>query len=195
MVDLEKRPEIRCSQIKNKLKALSLFDEPVRDQVLKKISKKTLAIIEESKGDQWIPLELNIEISECAFAVMGKTGMYDWCAKAFLLSIGSPLVGSIFRSALNIFRVSPGALLKRPSQIWAQIYRNCGELSTFKDGLYSLKIVIQDLPPMLVGSRAYLIGIAGSFYAVVAFAGYKGYSELEQLSKTTASFIVSWEPK
>ncbi len=92
----KQRPEIRCRQIKSKLKALELLDDRVRENILGRIDKNTLQAINDAKEDQWVPIENNVEICECVSAEIGEEGNFKWSTKATAISINSMVVGPFF---------------------------------------------------------------------------------------------------
>jgi len=60
----DKAPLIRGSQIKTNVKSLDLLGEEAQEEVFKRITRRTLKLIEEASKVSWLPLELDIELKD-----------------------------------------------------------------------------------------------------------------------------------
>lgn len=169
MDDKGKRPEIRCRQIRNKIKALETFDQDVRQRILGRFSKVMQEEIRNSKDDQWLPIEYNIELTNCVAAEADEEGVFSWSEKAVSHSVKSSVVGPFFISALNMFKFKPSIVLKMAPQQWKSIYHNCGELSYVDRGPGKVELRLKNLPLAMVKSRPYLVGITAFIQALGGF--------------------------
>jgi hypothetical protein len=191
----DKPPQIRCRQLKDELKELKSLDAGLRNRVLKRFSQATLKAIEDTKENEWVPVKFDIELMECIDAEIGEKGLFDFCCNVFTHSTDSSMIGHFFLSALSLLKVHPSAVLRFGPLIWNSFCRNCGELSAAEKGPGLLQLALRDLPPMVVQSRPFLIGTAGSLQALLNYSTVKGQVVLEQHSRITNSalFSVSWE--
>jgi hypothetical protein len=167
--DKNKRPEVRCGQIRSKLKSLDLLGPEVKKLVLERFSKATMQTIQKAKDDQWVPVEYNIELTEAVAAEAAEEGVFEWSRKAVTYSIKSSVVGPFFLAALNMFKFKPSSVLKLAPQLWKSIYRNCGEVSNVEISPGCTNLIIKGLPLVMLKSRPYLIGIAAFIQALGEF--------------------------
>jgi hypothetical protein len=179
----ENRPEIRCSHLKGKFKALELLDPAARDGVLKRFPKDIFKIIQETDDDQWVPVDYNVELCNCLIAEIGEQGLYDWNLKAFNYSIQSSIWGKSLKTALNLFRIKTSTFVHLGPFIWKSMYRNCGELS----------VIIK--PPIIYESRPYLIGTGTGFVCLFALANIKAQVSLQPSKNAEDVFyLISFDP-
>lgn len=193
----EKRPEIRCKQMKSKLQALDLFGPAVRDRILQRFSKDTIAAIFRAKDEDWVPIEFNIDLCECIKSEVGEQGIYEWGVKTFNNSINSSMIAPFIRVALNLFKTGPGTILLLGPSMWKSIYRNCGEISINRKKPGCIEIVFSNLPPVMARSRICMVGMAAFLQGIVPFTGVKGNVLLEQLSEENrqALIVANWDAK
>ncbi len=84
MESSDRQPQIRCRQMKSKLRALESFGPAVRDRILQRFSKTTIQAIFDTKDENWVPIEFNIELCECVKAEVGEQGVYNWGLKPLI---------------------------------------------------------------------------------------------------------------
>jgi hypothetical protein len=166
--DKNKPPEIRCKQIRSKIKALDILDAEVKRKVLERFPKDISDVVKKAKDDQWLPVEYNIQLTECVAAEIGEEGVFDWSCKAVTYSIKSSVVGPFFIASLNMFKFKPSSVLKVAPQLWKSIYRNCGEFSSNQISESCIHYMIKGLPLVMLKSQPYLIGIAAFIQALGA---------------------------
>lgn len=166
MDDKDKRPEIRCRQVRSKIKSVELLDPEVKKRVLERFSQATMQAIQKAKDDYWLPVEYNIELTECIAAEIGEEGAFEWSRKAVSYSIKSSVVGPFFIASLNMFKFKPSSVLKVATQLWKSIYRNCGEFTSSQKSPNCIHYILKGLPPVMLKSRPYMIGIAAFIQAL-----------------------------
>lgn len=163
--------------------------------MLERFSKDTLKIIQESKEDQWLPVEYDIELTNLVGEEIGEEGLMAWNRKSFEQSLESSMVGPFFRAALNLFKIKPNSVLKLCPYLWKSICRNNGKLSVINKGHNCVHIVIEDIPLVMIQSRAYFLGLAASIQSILSYTKVIGKVELKDQSKETqrAVILVTWD--
>jgi hypothetical protein len=193
MGDLDNRPEARCIEVKNKIKALDLLGPEIKDRILKRLSEPTYKSILRTEDDKWIPVEMFIELLNCIAAEIGEQGIYDWNLKAFEYSIKSSVLGTYMRTAVNLFGIQPKSLSKLVPYIWKHFYRNCGELSVEEKGENQIVFVATGLPPAILGCRAHLLCTGAAFVFLFSLNNITAQLEIEQPKDArNVLFIISW---
>lgn len=186
-----KSPQIRCRRILDDLNGLDLLDDAVKNRVLERYPEDKLKIIRETNEDKWLPVEYDVELIECLAAEIGDKEVFEWDCRAFAQSIDSTMLGPFFRSALNVFRVTPNTTFKLVPYLWNSIFHNCGHMSVVNKGPGSAQIVLDSMPPIIAGSRPYLLAIAGSTQCLLSFTKSDGQAVLEPKSKETQRAVIS----
>jgi hypothetical protein len=187
----EKRPEFRKDLILNGLKALETLDPAVRMRILKRFPQDTLVNIYQSKDSEWLPLEYDIQLSDCMMAEVSEEEYFKFCVNTTKLSIESSLLGPFARSLLHLFQISPKSILKIAPRIWNRCYRNCGTVSVSEKTVGCIEILLSDLPSIFVESKHYLIAIVAFIYTLGQFAGAENSKVVvERQSKATRSAVI-----
>jgi hypothetical protein len=195
--DSEKRPEIRCRVVLNRLKALEIFEPSIQKKILSRLSAETDAAIHSAGEDDWIPIEYNIELSDCVAAETGEKGIFDLGVKGFELSIKASFIAPFIRAALALLKTKPNLLLRLAPQFYNSIHRNCGELSVVQKTPGHVDVHLEDMPLVLVTRRNFLVAVAAFIQAFSPYSGVKGSAVLEQISEKTRSAVIAvkWETK
>ncbi len=184
------RSEIRCRQVQSKLKALELLDDGVKEKILGRIDKNTLQAINNTKEDQWVPIENNVEICECVSAEIGDEGNFNWSTKATAISIKSMVVNPFFLSALNMLKIRRKTMIELAPQLWQSVFRNCGDMLSADIDSDSIRLVLKDLPSAMVGSRPCLVSTAAFIQGLMDFSGAKYSVALKEYSEKDRSAII-----
>jgi hypothetical protein len=203
MSDYERNPEIQCGNIQNKLRALEVFSPDIRNRILERFPKTTLQIVNKAKSNQWVPVHYSVELSDCVAASMTEhpesireEKIFNWSLKAATYSIESSLVAPFMRAALNLLMIKSTIVLKMCPQLWETIHRNCGKLIASEKKPGYLEIRLKDMPPVMVKSRPYLIGVTAFIKSMLNFGRARGNVVLEEISEDTNSAVlfVTWDP-
>jgi hypothetical protein len=193
MGDLEKIPEIRCTDVKSKIKGLDLLGPEIKERILKRLSEPTYKSVLRTEEEKWVPVEMMVELIKCVAAEIGEQGIYEWNQKAFNYTIDSSVLGTYMRTASNLFNIQPASVAKLGPFIWKHLYRNCGEMSVEEKGENKIAFVLTDLPPIILSCRAYLLAIGAAFVCLFTFGNYTSQLEIEQPKDTrNVHFIISW---
>jgi hypothetical protein len=191
----KKRPEIRCRVIRNRLKALELFDSATKRKILDRISKTTLLFTQCVEEDQWVPIEYNVELSEQVAAETGEKGIFDLGLRGFNLSIDSSFIAPFIRAALSLAKVRPNLLVRLAPQFWNSIHRNCGQVSVVEKAPRLVHVLLRDLPKAMIRSRNHMMSVVAFIQAFSPYTEIKGSAALEEMSEINQSAVISicWE--
>jgi hypothetical protein len=192
---IEKEPQMRCRQIRNRIQFIkTVFGEEVQKRIQSRISKTTLQAIEQAEEDQWLPVKLNVEVSDCMAAEIGEEGVYKLSLESFNKALESSTIVQLFRSTMHLLRIKSATVNKLVPVFWRAIYRDCGEMSIVENGPNRISILLIDLPSFIAGNRNYLMAIAGGIHSVMLFGGVTPTVVIEKNLEETkeVSFAVSW---
>jgi hypothetical protein len=191
----EKKPEIRCGIIQQGIKALDSLKPLIKKRIMDRYPKDILQVIRETKENDWLPLEFDLQFAEFLLDELSKEEFYNFCLDSNKASIKTSVMGPIIRSALNLFRISPSTILKWIPIIFNNCYRNCGDVSVIKTGKNSLEVSFNDLPPEFVGNKDYLIAMTAFIKALDVFIeiGFAVVLKEQSITNRRAVIEVSWE--
>lgn len=184
---------MRASVIQGNLSDLRRLPDGLESQVRAAISKGVIDDVESATRIAWLPLEHDLEISDAVERVAGTVRRREWARTSMLLSMRGPLLEPMWRAALRVFGVSPGALFRVVPTGWAAVYRDVGRV-THEPGTDTAYITVSELPDVLVHNEAYLHGICGTFQALLDASRVPGTVEMESFDKrrSTVKYKANW---
>lgn len=181
-------PQMRASYMISNLKALERLG-PKDERAVRATVPDVVREIEESVSIAWLPLELDVRMTEAVEQVCGGVRLRRWCAEAMVDSMSGPLLRPML-SAVQRMGITPHTALRRTPYGWKLIYRNCGALDYNQLDARSASIVLRAAPPQMTG-ETYLNAIAGTFEGVIEVAGC-AYSATE-ISKRGGNVVFECE--
>src|SRR5690606_10752912 len=93
----------------------------------------------------WLPIELDVELTDAVERVAGRARMREWSRNAIVRSTEGPLLRPML-SALTRMGMTPHSAFKRVPYGWSLIYRGCGDLSYEAVGPKEVLIIQRDAP-------------------------------------------------
>lgn len=188
-------PEMRASHVQQNVKSLSLLGEPARSEVLARVRPETLQTIEQAHRLGWLPLEVDVEITE-AVDTLGRGKNRDWSRSALLASVDGPLVRPFVERALNVFGTAASAYLRLLPRGYPLIYRGAGLLRAVEQGPTAIDLVLDDAPAIVVASRAYQDGYAGAFEAAYVLGKVDGTIDITaDAAASRVTFACRWSER
>ncbi len=157
--------EIRASQMKANLVSLSGLGPEVERDVRAALASSIVSCVEEATRVAWMPIELDIELTETVARCAGTQALCDWSKDSMKKSLESPFLKPVLDAAVAIFGLRPAGLLKFFPRGWGQVYRNCGELSFSTDNRSWVELHHIGAPAEVARSTTYQRGVAASFSA------------------------------
>jgi hypothetical protein len=184
-------PAVRAAHLKDDLKALSILGPEVEAGVRARLTPALLAQLTESTNTSWIPIAINVEMTEAVHALAGAVGSRAWARESFLASLKG-FFKPLLQAITTIFDPSPATISRHAPRAWNATYRDCGDLIIENLAPDQLRVSLSGFPkPLLqVGFRA---ALAGTFEATYVFCDIDGTVELEpDVPGKDPSYLVAW---
>jgi len=187
-------PRILATFVQSSLEEMVKLDAEVGDRVRVSLKPDVLEAIETASPISWLPVELDVELTECFFQVAGAERARRAFREALARSIERPLLRPLVDGALGLFGRNPTKILRWVPKAWSLIYRDCGEMRCTHAGEGSARLELGLLPPPIVHSSCYLTGTAATVSAFFDWLDIEGQVRLEGPCATTqtAVFHLSW---
>jgi hypothetical protein len=191
---MDKSPRILAGFVQGSLEAIDKIDAELGRRVREQLKPETLDFIESRSPVGWVPLEMDVELTECFYRVAGaqrarqalRANLRESCDKAVLKPM---LVG-----ALGIFGRSPAKILRWAPRVWGQLIRNGGKMDFIRADEGSVRLALRDLPPEISSSQIYLDGVCANISGFFDVIRVTGEVRLEGPDPATgcATFDISW---
>jgi hypothetical protein len=166
-----------------------------RDGVRARLAPETLATLASSSRLTWLPIEVDVELTRAIYAELGAGRARELFRSSLSTALEAPILRSLVQGALKIFGATPERFYGWAPKVYAQLYRDAGEMRFERDEPGSARLELSGLPPTVAASRDYLDGMCGAFAAGFDVIGVKGEVTLERLdmSAGSACFRLRWE--
>ncbi len=165
-------PLMRVSHMQSNVEALRDLGAVDEARVREAAADQVLAI-EQAVRVAWLPVELDLVLTEAVEAVCGEQRLRRWGRDAIAKSGDGPLLRP-FVNALQRVGLTPHAALKRVPYGWNLVYKDCGKVRYERVGDTEALLVHEGAPELMCESAPYLVGIAGSFDGVMQIVGGRG---------------------
>jgi len=162
---------MRASQMQANLASFADFGPDTEQKILGLISPATLKRISDAAPDDWLAMELDVEVTEAVARVCGDGGVRAWGREALRKSLDGPVLGPILRSTLQLFGRNPGRLLSLLPRGFELYFRGAGTWDRVGRSSNELVLRWEDVPEVVAQSRPTLEGYAGAFEVFPELAG------------------------
>ncbi len=186
------RPRILAGFVQGTLSGL---EPALAESVRGRLASGTLATLERSSRLAWLPIEIDVEVTHAIYAELGAGRAHELFRRNLSAALDTPILRSLAHGALRLFGASPTRLFGWAPKVYAQLFRDAGEMRFESDGPGSARLELSRLPAAVAESRVYLDGVAGSIAAGFDFMGMKGEVTIERLDPAglRACFRLAWE--
>ena len=184
---------MRASVIQGNLADLDRLGADTVADIRSGISPRILEAVERANRVAWLPLAHDIDLSANVARVIGQARRVEWSQTSMLRSLRTPLLEPLWKAAFRVFGMSPGALFHAVPSGWKAVYRNVGTVvHTARPGV--ARLVISDVPEVLLEARSYLEGMCGTFTALLDIAETPGTVELLDVDsrRRTLEYEARW---
>ena len=160
---------MRASHIDSNLHSLAALG-PEREQAILEQVPEGVRAVEESSRVSWLPLELDVQLTDAVERVCGRERMKRWARDAILRSSEGWLLRPVV-VGLSALGLTPQGALKRVPTGWSLVYRDCGSLRYERADARGITLVHDDVPDAMLENLTYLEGIAGAFEGIAEIGG------------------------
>jgi hypothetical protein len=186
-------PCMLASFVQGSLSAIDELDADLGRQVRAAMKPDTLEELESASRVSWIPLHIDIELTECFFEVAGEERAFQALRDNLANALDSTVLKPLLDGAFAIFGRSPAKILRWTPKVWSLLYRNCGELSLAKSDDHSAVLEATDLPPELVANANYMKGTAAAILGFFQVLGVDAECKLQGQMGNSTTLLVTWK--
>jgi hypothetical protein len=182
--------------VQSTLDAIDDTDRALGREVRRHLKYETLRTIESASPIALVSVDLDVELTECFFAVAGPERAQSAFRETLRQGFDKRMLRPVLNSARVVFGSSLVEVLRWAPRVWNLIYRDAGEMVVRSRDAGFLCLEIRDLPLAISASRHYLAGSAATFAGFLDVAGVEGQVSLEgpDLSSRSAAFVLRWSP-
>lgn len=184
---------VRGRHMKSLLQAVARLPPQDAERVRLKVQPATLAAIADATGIDWLPAELNLELTHAIHAGLGEERFGGFFRDELRSAFGGPLLRIVVDAALRVFHVDAAAFVGWLVKGWGLVFRGCGEWVVERAGDREAILRIEKLPPAFV-DEVWLRSVAHSLDAIWDLARTRGAFTLTSSDPPggRATYRISW---
>lgn len=168
---------IKASHLQANIESIDLLPASVVLEVKRRAAASIATGMALSRS-HWAPLELDLDISNIIYDLVGAKGLRALNAEALRRSADGPLLRPIRDAARRILGVRPDAILRFVPQGWGAIFKDVGEAIWLPDAdKRGGTVVVNNQPDVALNARAWPEGCAGAIDGLYAAVGATGSVE------------------
>lgn len=194
---MDKLHAVRARHLKSVLAEVDRLSPEARDAVRKAVDPSVLEAIDDATGVAWLPLEMDLAVTNAIYATIGKTRAGTLWKDLSLHSFRTPIFRVLVEGALSLFGWGPGSLVRWIPQGWAIVFRGCGEWTFRLEGETRAVVRISGLPRMCLASDGWPVAVMSSLQALIELTDSVGDVERRpvDVSADALEFVMTWVVK
>jgi len=192
---MTRKAVVRSRHMKLFLHCVDELQPPMRDAVRDAFAKDDVESVEQSTATDWLPIELNVRMTESLWKVLGPGPRERFFVRLGTADFESSLLNSLVAGAIGVFGVDPKKLLGWAPRGWSQIFRDSGELEVVDAGDHEIRLVWRNLAQPLARSTVWMESVRCSMRALLDVLDVKGTVDLEvaDASARHMALLFAWK--
>lgn len=183
--------QIRASHLKANLQALRDLGPELAGRVRDEV-REVIQAVEQSVGVAWLPIELDVELTEAVDRIAGRERMREWSRTSMAKLTEEPLLRPIL-STLKRLGLTPHTALKYVPYGWGLAYRAAGGIEYQHLGGREAALVNTGAPPAVLASPSYVHGSAAAYEGIILIAGGRAPAVQVEVEGTDARYLCLWD--
>ena len=185
---------IRAVLLRTSLLALDRVAGPEQLRQLEHARPALFAQIRASSNLDWLPLELDLELSALVSECLGPETDRDRARCCLRTALDAPLLRPFVLGVETLFSLSPNAMLRQVPRGWRVLYRDAGTMRYEIEQGNQRLLIYESVPSELRDHPCYLDAIAGALEGTFDLCHAEGEITVEAVPDHPSSvcFRSSW---
>jgi hypothetical protein len=166
------------------------LDAPMRDATRAAVPERDLRMIEEAAPVAWLPIGVNLRATEAIWSTLGPGAREDFFRRLGGADFESSLLKATVTSAIRLFGLDPGKLLRWTPRGWSQVFRDQSRLTAIEGTDGAARLAFENLPTVLAESRPWLESVAASLVALYDVTRRSGTVVVEDAQPRTRTMVL-----
>jgi hypothetical protein len=181
--------QVRSRHMKLFLQCVEAQEPAARDVLLAALPRADLGLVRESAPIAWLPVAVNARATEVVWSALDPKAREAFFLRLGAMLLDSSLLNVLVSTAVRLFGVEPGRILRWTPRAWTQVYRDTTRITVFDIHEYSLRIRFEGLPRVCVRASGWMESVALSTSALFSVTGRTGACALEDANVGGRSMV------
>jgi len=153
-----------------------------------------LESIEQATPSAWLPLELNVELTELTSQALGPERAFDFYRRMMLAEYETSLFKSFVAMSIRMLGLTPSTFVKMTPRGWPLVFRRCGVFRVLEQSKGYALLRVTDLPEICTRTDVWLESVRAGFASAFELTKTPGSVEWQELSlpRRRAVFVFRW---
>jgi hypothetical protein len=156
-------PAVRATSLKAMVLAAQRLPAPAAGAFERRLPPDVAARIESAVATDWLPLEVQMEVIEALWAVLGERRYREYSTELMLEHTRLPLLSASVATAIRLLGATPNGLLKWVPRAWSTVFRGYGTIEHEPCAPDRARLTLRGLPQRYATSRPAASGLVGTF--------------------------------
>lgn len=160
---------------------------------------ETLSVIGKAGGLDWLPVGLNLQVTEAVYDGLGAAGADRFFRAHSLASFDGPILQTMVTTAVRMFGLDPVSFARWVPRAWHMIFRETGawRVPEAPPAASSLVLTLEGLPPECADHQVWHRSVSRSISALFDLARVPGVANVQPRTKgeREVRFSLRWEPR
>jgi hypothetical protein len=171
------------------------LEDARRDAIRGAVPEADLRAVEESAPVAWLSVALNVRATEAIWRTLGAGAREAFFRRLGLADFESSLLKATVASAIRLFGLDPGKLLRWTPRGWPQVFRDRTHLTVIEGSDGVARLAFENLPAPAAASEAWMESVPASLAALFDVTRRNGTAQLEDARprERTMVLLFRWE--
>lgn len=163
-------------------------------RILAKTLPATLATVAESTPGAWLPIELNVELTENLSVVLGAERAREFFRSTTLAEYETNLFKSFIATVTRLLGLTPAVFVKMTPRGWSLVFRACGTFRPLERDGQMARLLFSAIPAPCCRNELWLESVRSAFYTAFDLSEVNGeiiWDDLD-LNARRAVFLFRW---
>ena len=184
---------VRARHMKSFVEAVQGLEDERAEAILGATRPGMLETIEEATPSAWLPLELNVELTELTSQRLAKEA-FDFYRHMMLAEYETSLFKSFIAMSIRMLGLAPSTYVKMTPRGWPLVFRRCGVFRALEQSKGRALLRVTELPEICTRNEVWLESVRAGFASAFDLTKTPGRVEWHELSLPLrrAVFVFQW---
>jgi hypothetical protein len=174
--------------------AVDMLPSHESGRIRAKTLPSTLATVAESTPGAWLPIELNVELTENLSVVLGAERTREFFRSMTLAEYQTSLFKTFLATVTRLLSLTPAVFVKMTPRGWNLVFRACGVFRPLEREGRTARLLFSAIPEVCCKNQLWLESVRSAFYTAFDLSQVTGeiiWDDLD-LDARRAVFLFRW---
>jgi hypothetical protein len=185
---------VRARHMKTFVEALGDLGHDAQTRILGQLKVDDVKIIDESLPAIWLPIEVNVELTNATSSELGQEGAHAFYRRMVLTEYKTNTFKSFLATVNRLLGLSPATYVKMAPRGWELVFKKCGRFRSLDGDGHSARLEYSKIPRACMRSQLWIESVRSSFSTAFDISNVDGEIIWDDLDFVAlrAVFLFRW---